>query len=372
MKWFYSQPVDILFESGAIEKLPEIIAEKNWKKGVLICDPFFVKNGFSEKVRQYASEYIEAIYSDITPNPRVEEVDACARVLRDIGADFAVSVGGGSSLDCAKAACAIAGTRKSVTAFHTGGEKLPGGGIPLIAVPTTAGTGSEVTCVAVLTNENEKVKAPIANPLLYPTLAIIDPKLTLSVPPRVTASTGLDVLSHALEGFWSKNHQPVCDALALHAARLVFENLLDTYKNGNNLTLREKMCEASVIAGLAFTLPKTAASHACSFPLTRIYGIPHGEACAFTLDSLCRINARAENGRLDRFANKLGFTDAAQMADRIKEMKEATGMRCTLSQAGIRQEDLPYLATQCHHPNMLNNPVILDDKMIIEMFQSLT
>ena len=371
MKWYYTQPVDILFESGSIEKLPGIIAEKGWKKGVLICDPFFVKNGFSEKVRQYAAGYIGAVYSEITPNPRVEEVDACAGILRDTGADFAVSVGGGSSLDCAKAACAVAGTGKSVRAFHTGGEKLPGRGIPLVAVPTTAGTGSEVTCVAVLTDEKKKVKAPIANPLLYPALAVIDPGLTLSVPPRVTASTGLDVLSHALEGFWSRNHQPVCDALALHAARLVFDNLLDTYQNGGTLALREKMCEASVTAGLAFTLPKTAASHACSFPLTRIYGIPHGEACAFTLDALCRINARAENGRLDRFAKELGFADAAQMADRIREMKRATGMRCTLSQAGIREEDLPYLATQCHHPNMLNNPVDLDDKKIIEMFQSL-
>ena len=188
------------------------------------------------------------------------------------------------------------------------------------------------------------------------------------MPKKVTASTGLDVISHAIEGFWSKGHQPVCDALALHAAKLAFDNILGAYEHGDDLTARENMCEASVIAGLAFTLPKTAASHACSFPLTSVYGLPHGEACAFTLDVLCTINAPAEGGRLNGFARALGFADAAGMGRRITEIKRRTGMRCTLAEAGIKEEDLPDLAKRCHHPNMLNNPVELDDAAIIDMF----
>jgi alcohol dehydrogenase len=368
MKWFYTQPVDICFETGSVKKLAELIASKGWKKGVLVCDPFFAKSGFSHEIEKYAKGAIVEVYSDITPNPHVEEVDACAELMRKTCADFAVSLGGGSSLDCAKAACAIARTGKSVTAYHSGGEKLPDSGIPLIAVPTTAGTGSEVTCVSVLSDAKRGVKTPISSTVLYPTIAVVDPELTLSVPQKVTASTGLDVLSHALEGFWSKNHQPVCDALALHAARLVFDNLMTAYEDGANLTARENMCEASVIAGLAFTLPKTAASHACSFPLTSIYGIPHGEACAFTLDVLCRINAGAENGRLNGFAKQLGFKDASEMGERILEIKKVTGMRCTLEEAGIRTDDLPALAIKCRHPNMLNNPVEMKDDDVINMF----
>lgn len=368
MKWYYTQPVDILFETGSIKKLAGIAREHGWKKGVLICDPFFRQSGFAEKIIGLSGGAIAAVYSDITPNPHVDEVDTCATLLKNTGADFAVSLGGGSSLDCAKAACAVAVNGGSARDYHTGGKKVEKRGLPLIAVPTTAGTGSEVTCVAVLSDPEKGVKGPIANPLLYPSLALIDPELTLSVPKKVTASTGLDVISHAIEGFWSKGHQPVCDALALHAAKLAFDNILGAYEHGDDLTARENMCEASVIAGLAFTLPKTAASHACSFPLTSVYGLPHGEACAFTLDVLCTINAPAEGGRLNGFARALGFADAAGMGRRITEIKRRTGMRCTLAEAGIKEEDLPDLAKRCHHPNMLNNPVELDDAAIIDMF----
>ena len=368
MKWYYTQPVDILFETGSIKKLAGIAREHGWKKGVLICDPFFRQSGFAEKIIGLSGGAIAAVYSDITPNPHVDEVDTCATLLKKTGADFAVSLGGGSSLDCAKAACAVAVNGGSARDYHTGGKKIEKRGLPLIAVPTTAGTGSEVTCVAVLSDPEKGVKGPIANPLLYPSLALIDPELTLSVPKKVTASTGLDVISHAIEGFWSKGHQPVCDALALHAAKLAFDNILGAYEHGDDLTARENMCEASVIAGLAFTLPKTAASHACSFPLTSVYGLPHGEACAFTLDVLCTINAPAEGGRLNGFARARGFSNAAGMGRRITEIKHRTGMRCTLAEAGIKEEDLPDLAKRCHHPNMLNNPVELDDAAIIDMF----
>lgn len=368
MKWYYTQPVDILFETGSVKKLAGIARERGWEKGVLICDPFFRQSGLAEKIIGLSGGALAAAYSDITPNPRVGEVDACAALLKDTGADFAVSLGGGSSLDCAKAACAVAVNGGGARNYHTGGKKIAKRGLPLIAVPTTAGTGSEVTCVAVLSDPEKGVKGPVADPLLYPSLALIDPELTLSVPKQVTASTGLDVISHAIEGFWSNGHQPICDALALHAARLAFNNILAAYDHGDDLAARENMCEASVIAGLAFTLPKTAASHACSFPLTSVYGLPHGEACAFTLDVLCAINAPAEGGRLNGFARALGFADAAGMGRRITEIKRRTGMRCTLAEAGIREEDLPGLARRCHHPNMLNNPVELDDAAIIDMF----
>jgi alcohol dehydrogenase class IV len=368
LKWFYTQPVDILFETGSVKKLSAVARERGLKKGVLISDPFFKQNGLADSIVLASDGVLAAVYSEITPNPHVSEVDACAALLKAVGADFAVSLGGGSSLDCAKAACAVAVNGGSARDYHTGGKKFTRPGLPLIAVPTTAGTGSEVTCVAVLSDPAKGVKGPVANPLLYPALALIDPELTLSVPKKVTASTGLDVISHAIEGFWSKGHQPVCDALALHAAKLAFDNILTAYEHGGDMAAREKMCEASVIAGLAFTLPKTAASHACSFPLTSVYGLPHGEACAFTLDVLCGINAPAEGGRLDGFARRLGFSDAAAMGRRITEIKRATGMRCTLAEAGIRESDLPDLAKRCHHPNMLNNPVELDDAMIIDMF----
>jgi alcohol dehydrogenase len=370
MNWTYVQPVEIRMRSGALRALGDILKERGYDRGVLVCDPFFAKSGLAEAVIGYADGRIAGVYSDVTPNPRVREVDECARALRDADAQFAVALGGGSAMDCAKAACAIARTGQSAAIFHTGGVKLPGDAIPLIAVPTTAGTGSEVTMVAVLTDDVKNVKAPLGHPSLFPKLALIDPELTLSLPPKATASTALDALSHALEGFWSRGHQPICDALALHAARKVFEALPKVLADGGDLAAREALCEASVIAGLAFALPKTAASHAISFPLTNVYGLPHGEACAFTLDSLCGINAEAEGGRLNDFARNLGFDEAHAMGARIAALKKLSGMRSTLKDAGIPVSALPELVRLSHHPNLDNNPVPLSDEDLMRLFLS--
>ena len=370
MGWNYAQPVEILFKTGGIAEIGTLCEMRGWLRGILVCDPFFVQNGLAETVCTHANGRIVKVYSDITPNPRVGEVDAVADLLRETGADFAVALGGGSAIDCAKTAAAVAAGNKPVAAYHTGSEPLPGKSVPLIAAPSTAGTGSEVTCVAVLTDGKKGVKSPLMHRNLYPKTAIIDPALTLSLPPAVTASTGLDALSHALEAFWSRGHQPICDALALAAARLVFEYLPRVYKNGADLEAREKMSEASVLAGLAFSLPKTAAAHAISFPLTHIYGMPHGEACAFTLDSLCTINAPAEGGRLDIFARELGFTNAGDMGEAITGLKRQTGMRLTLGEAGIQPESLPELCRLSRHPNLDNNPVSLDDSALMALFSS--
>jgi alcohol dehydrogenase class IV len=371
MEWNYSQPVKLIFGTDQVKSLAVIFAELGLKNGLLVSDPVFVKNGLASKVLDYSQGTLIDIFSDLTSNPTVGNVDDCARMIRERDLQFVAALGGGSSLDCAKAACSVCRTPYSVVEFHGGKRKFAKEFIPLIAIPTTSGTGSEVTPVAVLSNPEKGIKAPLVSDNFYPLCAIIDPALTLTVPPFITASTGMDVLSHALEGFWSKNHQPICDALALHAARCAFEYLLPVYSDGGNLKAREKMSEASVIAGLAFGLPKTAGSHACSFPLTNIYHIPHGEACAFTLDLFTRINAEAEGGRLHGFAKLLGFENAFGMADRILEMKKAMKLKITLADAGIPDEKLQELANLSQHPNMLNNPVSMTLGNILKMYEDL-
>jgi len=371
MEWTYSQPVKLIFGTGTVKSLAKIVMELGLKNGLLVSDPIFIKNGLAAKVVDYSQGILVAVFSDITPNTTVSNVDDCAKIIRENNIEFVAALGGGSSLDCAKAACSVGKTPYSVVEFHSGKRQLGKECIPLIAIPTTSGTGSEVTPVAVLSDPERGVKAPLVSDNFYPICAIIDPALTLTVPSAITASTGMDVLSHALEGFWSKNHQPICDAMALHAARLVFEYLLPAYLDGENLVAKEKMSEASVIAGLAFGLPKTAGSHACSFPLTSIYHIAHGESCAFTLDAFTKINAEAEGGRLHNFAKMLGFKDAIGMADRIHEMKKAMGMKTTLMDACIPEEKLNELASLSQHPNMLNNPVPMDFASILGMYEGL-
>ena len=371
MAWEYLQPVTIRFGEGSVGELEKVASELNCKRGLLVSDPFFVKSGLAQKIVAGSNGVLVDIYSEISPNPEVREVDACAKLIKEKKVDFLVALGGGSALDCAKASGTICFTEDSICKYHGTGEVLPKQHLPLIAIPTTAGTGSEVTCVAVLSNKELGKKGPINCNNFYPAVALIDPELTYTLPPYMTASTGIDVLCHALEGFWSKGHQPVCDALALHASHIVFQYLRIVCKDPSNKEARAKMAEASVIAGMAFTLPKTTSSHACSFPLTNMLHIPHGEACGLTLDYFARINADAQNGRIHEFAKKLGFKDMYEMADAIYDLKKEIGLRTDLKEYHLTDEQIQDLVDGSTHPNLYNNPVEITKEMLQEMYQSM-
>lgn len=370
MNWNFSLPVKIYFGTDKINELPEIINELGLKRGVLVCSNTLRKNGVADKIIENCNGVIVAVFSDIRPNPTTDNVNECVKVLRENNADFAVALGGGSPMDCCKAACAIAKSDDIIESYHTGGKPINADEvIPMLAVATTSGTGSEITNISVLTDLKKNVKSTMNDALMYPKAAIVDPRLTLSVPPKVTASTGLDVLAHALESFWSVLHQPICEACAVHATRLVFKWLYKAYCEPENLTAREKMAEASIIAGVAFSNPRTAGSHACSFPLTNLYGVPHGEACAMTLDYFTRFNAETENGRLHDFARDCGFSDAYQMADAITDLKRQMGMAMTLTEIGVKtEEEIETLTKMSMTPLMERNIIPLSYADIKNMY----
>lgn len=373
MTWEYLQPVTIRFGEGVVGELKAAAESLGCKRGLLVSDPFFMKSGLADKIVASSEGVLAGIYSEVSPNPETVEVDACAKKIREEDIDFLVALGGGSALDCAKAAGSICFTTDSIRKYHGTGAPMPQKHLPLIAIPTTAGTGSEVTCVSVLSDHELGKKGPIVSNGFYPALALVDPELTYTLPPYMTASTGIDVLCHAVEGFWSRGHQPICDALALHASKIVFQYLRTACKEPENKEARAKMAEASVIAGLAFTLPKTTSSHACSFPLTNLFHIPHGEACGLTLDYFARVNADAEpkDGRIHKFAQELGFKDMYDMADAIADLKKDLGLRTDLKEFNLTDEQVAELVKTSHHPNMLNNPVEITDEILNKMYQSM-
>lgn len=372
MIWDYTQPVKIYFGKGRYHEISKIASEYGLKNGILVAGRHCFENELAEDIIAESDGNIVASYSNISSDPDVTEVDACADVMRDHNVGFVIAVGGGSVIDLAKAAAGIVFSNDSITRYHGTGVPLPKKHLPIIALPTTSGTGSEVTCVSVLTNREQGIKAPVNSETFYPVAAIVDPELTYSMPEHVTASCGIDVLAHAIEGFWSKGHQPICDSLALHAAGLVFRYLRTACENPNDQNAREKMSEASLIAGLAFTIPKTTSSHACSFPLTNLWHIPHGEACGLTLDHFARINAAGEGKeRLERFAKDLGFEDAFSLADEIQKLKEDIHLRTDLKDLHLDNKDVEELVRRSHHPNMDNNPVEITDDMLRKMYLQL-
>ena len=362
LDFIYSQPVKIYFGAGTFAKLGEILSELGLKRCVIACGRHFAPTA---KAMQEKDSRIAAVFGGVEQNPQLSGAIETARLAREVKADAVVGVGGGSAIDTAKFAAAIALGDRDAEDYYRGKVPFPSERLPIVAVPTTAGTGSEVTQVSVVSHETEK--RTINNPVFMPKAAIVDPVLSSTVPPRTTMNTGLDALAHALEGYWSKNHQPISDLMAIEAVRLVLENLETAWRDGGNMEARSNMAFASLLGGLSFALPKTAGSHACSYPLSEDYHLPHGEACAFTLDSLVKINA---DERLEHLCRAVGLKDTDELAARIRALKALGGLRSRLSDLG--DVDLAKLCRDCAaHPLMKNNPVSLDEKALREMFEAL-
>lgn len=372
--FYYEQPVPIDFGVDKIKELPKIIEKFKFQRGLLISTPSMVRNGTAKDIMDASNGKITAIFSDIQPNPTIRNTDDCVEALIENNCDFAIALGGGSILDCAKVACFVATTSYKTEIYFTKQQPITHKGLPMIAIPTTAGTASEITNVSVLTDTTKGIKGPLASEFLYPVYALVDPKLTLSCPQQVTASSGLDVLAHSLEAFYGKKHQPYTDLVAEYAAKLVFENILVAYHAPDNIEARTNMSLASVTAGMAFNLTQTAAAHACSYPLTQNFGVPHGEACALTLPTFWRLNSIGKEAkRLEAFSRRLGFEDAKDLADRIDEFKKEMKMCLTIEDAGVKTEDdLKLLVTNSFAPNIQNNPVDISPELLEDLYKSIS
>ncbi|NLB68670.1 MAG: iron-containing alcohol dehydrogenase, partial [Lentisphaerae bacterium] len=339
--WKYKMPVEVDFGYGSrqhITNLPELAG----RRLLVATDERLAETPMIAELIESLSAV--EVFTDIEPNPTVESVDALADRLRSTKAEALVAIGGGSVLDCAKAAAVLAlDSADSIRHFHSGGAALPSTRLPLVVIPTTAGTGSEVTPFAVLDDRAQGIKAPLGGNALYPSVALIDPQLTESLPLSVTAASGLDALSHCMEGYWSINHQPLCDLMAIEGARIVFENLERAMLEPSDSEARSKMSYAALLGGMAFQLPKNAMVHACSFPLSQQAHLSHGAACAFTLEFALRLNAPATGGRMERFAAGCGFETIDDMAAAIRHLKQVGGLPITLRDVGIKEDEVDAL-----------------------------
>ena len=360
--FFYEQPVKIHFGWDKLKEIESVLDEIAAEKCVIVCGKSSLER--AERLMNDSGR-ICGIFSDIRPNPLLSGAAETAELIKKHGADTVIALGGGSAIDSAKYSAACAFSEHTAYEHFLDGIPLPEKGAKLIAIPTTAGTGSEVTKVSVISHENEK--RSIHNPVFMPDVCIVDPALTMSVPKKTTMITGLDAFTHAIEAYWSKNHQPITDLYATESIRLILGNLEKSYEVGDRES-RTNMAYASLLAGLAFSAAKTAASHACSFPISAYYHLPHGEACAFTLDSLIRINA---DERLEALAKIVGFENTDALADEINWLKRLSGLAMKLSDVS-ESFDIDLVSKESAvHPLMANNPVSLSAGELKRMFEAL-
>ena len=296
------QPMPRLVQGiGALKQSLLAEAERfSARKVLVVTDPGLVASGIPARVHEIlASHYDVHIYSDIEADPSVESVDKCASYVRDNKFDLIVGLGGGSPIDTAKCVSILA-TNTGTTVDYLGIDRIPKRGLPKIFIPTTAGTGSEVTNVAVLSLKAEQTKKGIVSRYLMADCAILDAQLTVGLPSKVTAATGMDALTHAIEAYVSRFAQPLTDYFALEAIRRIGRSLRTAVHYGENLAAREDLLVASLYAGLAFGSAATGMVHGLAMPLGGLYNVPHGIANAVLLPHVMRFNMIAA---LPRFAD---------------------------------------------------------------------
>lgn len=316
--WQYYNPVRIVSELGAIQRLDAYVP---YRRVALITTPGFSRRGTTRVVAQVLGDKLVDILDNVQPNPDVRDIDQQAAVLRPAKPDALVALGGGSSIDTAKALARLLTQRPECSLtehFREGRDFELRHALPVVAIPTTAGTGAEVTPFGTVWDFELNKKYSVTGQDLYPAFAVLDPELTLDLPEEVTISSGLDAISHALESVWNKNANPITQAFATQALRHALPALKTVKESPKDLPARSSLMQASMIAGLAISQTRTALAHSISYPLTTHYNLPHGFACSFTLPALLAFNAEVDDGRLQVLSNSLGYKNVPELMRGLK------------------------------------------------------
>ncbi|MCO5069971.1 MAG: phosphonoacetaldehyde reductase [Rhizobiaceae bacterium] len=335
--WSYRNPVDVRFGRGSFSSLPEAIGGRNYAL-VTYGEGYF--RALADELAAAAGKPVLVI-DDIAPNPDIAALEPQTARFADLDTqpEVIVALGGGSVIDSAKVFAAARGDFAAMRAYlskRTGAETLDPW--PLIAVPTTAGTGSEVTSWGTVWDSAGGVKFSLAHPRLYPEFSVVDPDLMIGKPRELTIQTGLDALSHSLESLWNRNANPVSMAHAVTAAKGVISTLPNLAKDLRNGELRERMARAATMAGFAFSNTKTAIAHSLSYPITLRHGVPHGIACSFSLPMVIR-SVAGEGGICAEGLGAIFGTDAAGASEQLRAFLEGLGVATSHRSYGIEDQE---------------------------------
>jgi alcohol dehydrogenase len=315
---------------------------------------------------------LDRVLEHVQSNPTLDQLEASARTLLPELPEILIAVGGGSVLDTAKVLSLLPSIRDGFSLRQHFEQKLPLPEIvplPIVAVPTTAGTGSEVTPFATVWDPPRGKKYSLSSPALFPKAALLDPALTVGLPTEPTISAGLDALSHGLESIWNRNASPITLLHGTRAVGLVLRTLLPLLAEPRDISLRARMLEAGLFGGLAISNSKTALAHSISYPITARLGLPHGLACSFTLPAVLGFNAPADDGRLQTLAGSLGLDSIATLRTELIAFLTRGGVGKFLEAHFISSEKLralvPEMVTPERSNNNLRSPTLHDIQNII-------
>ncbi len=375
----YHLPTEIIFGPGSLARLPEATAALG-ERVLVVSDPGVAAAGILDQVtaRVTAAGRRAETMTAVEPNPSVETVERAAAAYERAGCQWVLAVGGGSAMDVGKAVALLAVHPGPIGAYE-GVGKVPGPVAPLVCVPTTAGTGSEVTVFSVITDRARKFKMPIGSTHLLPRYAVCDPELTVSMPQPLTAATGMDALTHAIECYTNTVYHPIPKALALEAIRLIGGALRRAYANGADLDARTQMLLASTLAAMAFTRTRLGNVHAMSHPVGAHFDVPHGVANAVLLPYVmdwnlpgCLDTFPAVAGALGEAIDGLSPRAAAVVAvDAVRQLARDVGIPERLRDVGVTRDALPALARDAMQSgNVLVNPRSTRYEEMVALFET--
>ena len=376
----YQSPTRLVQRLGAIQELGGEASLLGMRRPLLVTDAGVKAAGLLEVALESLrkSDVEPVVFDRVRANPPVELVDAGAAEYRKQGCDGLVAIGGGSSMDTAKGIGVVAVHDGSIVEYEWGHSPIRDRIPPMIAVPTTAGTGSEVTLWAVITDPKRKIKFNVGGtPHIASWVALIDPELTVKLPPAVTAGTGMDALAHAVECYTMVYHQPFTDAVALLAMEYVARWLRVAYSQANNLQARYHMSAAAMLAGLAYGTDSAGAAHAMSQTAGGVHDAPHGELTARLLGPVMEYNYAGEPERFARMAQAFGLDvrgistwDAAEMAvGYVHQLTEDVGIR-GMEELGFSEDEIPMLADKAFaDPQTIGNPRDVDAAAYRKIYQ---
>ncbi|SDZ80031.1 alcohol dehydrogenase [Thalassobacillus cyri] len=374
---------DLFFGAGAIAHVQEIIEKEGFERVMIICDEGIEKAKILDQVMEQIkkTEAKCTVFSNVEANPTTGTVDAGMYLLERFQPDLLIGLGGGSPIDVAKALGMLATNGGQITDYE-GMDKFEHESLPLLAIPTTAGTGSEVTIFTVVTDTATEYKLTAGGRKLAPKWALLDPELTLTLPRKITAATGLDALVHAIESYTSTMAHPLTEALALDAIRTISSNLRQAVYNGENLSARSAMLYGSLLAGIAFNNTRLGNVHAMSHPLSAKYNVPHGVANSVLLPHVMEFNLPAAPEKFMNIAKAMGesldpshplMKNANKAVEAVKQLSTDIQIPKDFSDYNIPDEDIyPMAKDAMKSGNVLVNPRQTSIEDIIKLYEQTT
>ncbi len=363
-------PTRIIFGRDRLKQLGEEVKCRGEKALLVTGRSAIRKSGILDKVvvvMKLAGVGL-SLFDRVEHDPSLQTVDEGVKFLQEEKCDIIVGLGGGSTLDVAKAIASLARQPGTVWEYHRGKE-IKKEGLPFVALPTTAGTGAEITNNSVLTDRNKVIKKSIRSPFMIAKVALIDPELTLSLPAQITAYTGMDAFTQALESYVSKTSNPVSDSLALRAIEIIYRSLPGAVQNGGNIELRERMALGSLLSGMAFSNSGLGAVHGLAHPIGARFNVPHGLACAVLLPYIIGFNLRAKRDKFKQIAEKIGIENVEDLPSSIKKLLKKVNLPLDFKSYRINETDFAGIIAESKSNSMSKNPREVSDEDLREILK---